>query len=125
MFGKKKILVVDDEESMLAILDARLKHAGFNVDLARNAEEAMGMIKKSRPQLVLLDIMMPGADGFEVLGAIRKDLRTRSIPVMMLTSKSEKETIQKALSMGARDYIAKPFNPVILIDKVKKATNSK
>ncbi len=120
MLLKKRILIVDDEENMLTILEARLKHAGFDVDCARNGIEAVERACKKPPQLVILDIMMPGADGFEVIAKLRNDKRTKTVPIMMLTSRSEKSDIQKALTLGANDFMSKPFAPNILLDKVKR-----
>ncbi|MEW5945612.1 MAG: response regulator [bacterium] len=119
--AKKKILIVDDEESLLSILSTRLKYAGFDVETAISGELALDMARAFAPHLVLLDIMMPGIDGFTVLSMLKNEKKTRSIVIVMLTSKGDQQAIERALSMGAVDYIVKPFNPARLVDKVKKA----
>jgi two-component system, OmpR family, alkaline phosphatase synthesis response regulator PhoP len=117
---KKKILVVDDEPTLISILSARLNFAGYEVLTASNGVQALEMAAKHSPHLVLLDIMMPEMDGFSVLIKMKENKKTRSIVIVMLTSKNETETIEKALQLGAVDYIVKPFNPGVLLDKLKK-----
>jgi len=122
MLKKHKILVVDDDQSLQSIIEMRLRHAGYEVEKAADGEEAMSCMKKSPPRVVFLDIMMPGMDGFEVLDRIKKDRKTRNVPVVMLTSKNGGEDVQKAMSLGAKDYIVEPFRPGILVEKIKKVT---
>ena len=118
--AKKKILVVDDEPSLLSIVSARLNFAGYECLIADSGPKAIEIARQQNPQLILLDIMMPEMDGFTVLLKLKEDRKTRSIIIMMLTSKSETETIEKALQLGAADFIVKPFSPGILLDKIKK-----
>lgn len=122
MVTKKKILVVDDDLSILKIIEARLRHARYDVELVRNGEDAISYMKKHSPRLVLLDIVMPGMDGFDVLETIKKDRRLKKVPVIMITSKCEDRDVQKAITMGARDYLVKPFSPSVLLEKVRKET---
>jgi len=124
-FQKKKILVVDDDQGMLKIIEARLKHANFDVELAQNGEEAMDAMSKKPPKLVLLDIVMPGMDGFQVLEMMKKSRKTKSIPVIMITSKADDQAVQRAITMGARDYIVKPFSPSVMLEKVRKEIGSR
>lgn len=123
--AKKKILVVDDDKSILRIIEARLKHASYEVELASNGEEAIESMHKRLPRLVLLDIVMPGVDGFMVLETIKKDKRLKKVPVIMITSKCEDRDVQRAITMGAKDYLVKPFSPAVLLDKVRRETGVK
>lgn len=123
--AKKKILVVDDDKSILKIIEARLKHASYEVELASNGEEAIECMRKRLPRLVLLDIVMPGVDGFTVLETIKKDKRLKKVPVIMITSKCEDRDVQRAITMGAKDYLVKPFSPAVLLDKVRRETGVK
>lgn len=120
LLKKKKILVVDDDKSMLKIIEARLKHANYEVELAQNGEEAIDAMSKKQPKLVLLDIVMPGLDGFQVLEMMKKNRRTRRIPVIMITSKADDQAVKRAITMGARDYIVKPFSPAVMLEKVRR-----
>ena len=123
--NRKRVLVVDDDKGMLKIIEARLLHSGFEVELAQSGGQAIEILKKRLPGVILLDIVMPEMDGFETLSKMKADRKIRSVPVIMLTSKSESEDVQRAMSMGAKDYIVKPFNPAILMDKIRKTTGVK
>jgi len=122
---KKRILIVDDEPNLLMILSTRLNYVGFDVDTAENGEIAIEKSKKFLPHLILLDIMMPDMDGFSVLAKLKEEKKTRSIIIVMLTSKGDLPSIERALALGAVDYIVKPFSPVILVEKVKKVLKVK
>ena len=117
---KQRILVVDDDKGMLSIIETRLRHAGYEVTLASDGEEAMKCMKKKTPRLVFLDIVMPGMDGYEVLYRMKQNRKTRVIPVVMITSKRDDQDVKRAISLGARDYIVKPFSPTLLVEKAKK-----
>ncbi|MEW6203095.1 MAG: response regulator [bacterium] len=118
--AKKKILIVDDEPNLLMILSTRLKYVGFEVETADNGEIAIEKAKKYIPHLILLDIMMPGMDGFSVLSRLKEEKKTRSVIIVMLTSKGDLPSIERALALGAVDYVVKPFSPVTIIEKIKK-----
>jgi two-component system, OmpR family, alkaline phosphatase synthesis response regulator PhoP len=122
---KNKILVIDDEPSLLEIIKVRLEFSGFEVKTAKNGVEGLEIAKKWTPSLILLDIMMPEMDGFTVLVKLKETKATKSIIIVMLTSKGEVESIEKALNLGAVDYIVKPFTPINLVDKIKKAIVAK
>jgi sigma-B regulation protein RsbU (phosphoserine phosphatase) len=110
-----KILVVDDNEMNRDMLSRRLAKRGHSVDVAEGGNRALGMIAAASYDLVLLDIMMPGIDGYEVLKRIRKDHDPADLPVIMATAKSESEDVVTALKIGANDYVTKPFDfPVVL-----------
>ncbi len=112
----QKILVVDDEERMARFIRLNLEHDGFQVVEAYKGQQAMDKVRTALPDLVLLDIMMPDLDGFEVLKMIRE---VSKIPVIMLTAKGEEDDKVKGLELGADDYITKPFSPRELVSRVK------
>ena len=110
------VMVVDDDQDMLRILSRTLELEGFNVDVAANGSSALALMEECRPDLVVLDVMMPELDGFQVLNLIRQRY---SIPVIMLTARCEVTSLQKALALGADDYVTKPFNVRILLARVR------
>jgi DNA-binding response OmpR family regulator len=112
----QKILVVDDEERMARFIRLNLEHDGFQVIEAYRGQQAMEKLRTALPDLILLDIMMPDMDGFEVLKMIRQ---VSKIPVIMLTAKGEEDDKVKGLELGADDYITKPFSPRELVSRVK------
>jgi len=114
--SKRKILVVDDEERMVRFIRLNLEHDGFQVVEANRGMEAIQTIRDQMPDLVLLDVMMPDLDGFEVLRMIRE---MNPVPVIMLTAKSEEDDKVHGLELGADDYITKPFSPRELVSRVK------
>jgi len=109
-------MVVDDEEVMLTLLDRILKHEGYEVTTASDGNSALVLMKKRRPDLVILDIMMPGLDGFQVLDLIR---RRYDVPVIMLTARHEVTNLHDALALGADDYVRKPFSRLELMARIK------
>lgn len=117
---KKKILAIDDNEDIRDLLTFVLGKEGYSVVTARDGVAGLSLIKETRPDAVLLDVMMPEFSGFDVLDAIRKDKdpRVRQIPVLMITAKSGTEDVDQAIELGANSYIVKPFRPVKLIEKV-------
>lgn len=108
----KKVLLVEDDTNLGALLQEYLKHKGFDVDLKRDGAEGLFAAKKSKYDIILLDVMMPKKDGFEVAEEIRKD--NQEVPIIFLTAKSLKEDKIKGLTIGADDYITKPFSMEIL-----------
>ena len=115
-FKDRRILVVDDEERMVRFIRLNLEHDGFRVIEAFNGTQAINKVRSNLPDLVLLDIMMPDIDGFEVLKIIREVSTT---PVIMLTAKGEEDDRVRGLELGADDYITKPFSPRELVSRVK------
>jgi diguanylate cyclase (GGDEF)-like protein len=113
------ILVVDDDPDVARFVEVNLRSAGYNVTVASNGEEAMERALELRPDLVLLDVMMPKMDGFEVAQRLRRDSRTSSSSIIMLTAKALSSDKVLGLSSGADDYIIKPFDPVELLARVK------
>jgi len=115
-FERRKILVVDDEERMVHFIRLNLEHDGFLVIDAFNGKEALRQLRGESPDLILLDVMMPGLDGFEVLQMIRE---VSKIPVLMLTAKGEEDDRIRGLELGADYYITKPFSPREMVSRVK------
>jgi DNA-binding response OmpR family regulator len=115
-FKNRIILVVDDEERMSRFIRLNLEHDGFQVVEANKGMKAVESLRTTMADLVLLDIMLPDVDGFEVLKIIRE---TSSVPVIMLTAKGEEEDRVRGLELGADDYITKPFSPRELVSRVK------
>lgn len=116
---KHTILLVDDEMAIRTMLCVALEAAGYNVLQAESAQQAHGIIIDRSPDLVLLDWMMPGTTGLELLRRLKRDELTEKIPVIMLTAKAEEDSKISGLDAGADDYIAKPFSPRELISRVK------
>ena len=115
-FKNRVILVVDDEERMARFIRLNLEHDGFQVVEAYRGMQAIQALRDSLPDLVLLDVMMPDLDGFEVLSLIRE---TSAVPVIMLTAKGEEDDRVHGLELGADDYITKPFSPRELVSRVR------
>jgi len=115
-FERRRILVVDDEERMVRFIRLNLEHDGFLVSEAFNGKQAVQRLRDSTPDLILLDVMMPDIDGFEVLQMIRE---ISSVPVIMLTAKGEEDDRVRGLELGADDYVTKPFSPRELVSRVK------
>jgi len=116
LYRDRKILVVDDEERMVRFIRLNLEHDGFRVIEAFNGNQAINKARSSLPDLVLLDVMMPDLDGFEVLRVLRE---VSSVPVIMLTAKGEEEDRVRGLELGADDYVTKPFSPRELVSRVR------
>ncbi len=113
------ILIVEDEESILELISINLHQAGFNPIRALNAEYAENIIKEALPDLIILDWMLPGMNGVEFAKRVRGNSTTKSIPIIMLTAKSEEDNKLKGLNTGADDYMTKPFSPKELIARIK------
>ena len=117
----KKILVVDDEERVREMLGFRLRLFGYEVVLASNGREALEAATREKPDLVLLDVMMPELDGFQVCSRLKQDEATRGIPVVILTAKAEAKDVTRAVNSGAVDYVVKPYDPQVLQQKVARS----
>lgn len=120
MDDKKIILLVEDDVFVSDIYQTKLGSEGFLVQVAENGLEAMKFMEKGKPDLVLLDIVMPYMDGMEVLKRLKENTDWKNIPVILLTNLSEKEKIEEGLGMGATDYLIKShFTPTEVVEKVK------
>ncbi len=117
---RKRILVVDDEIYIVHILEFSLTMEGYSVLTASDGEEALRIIEQERPDLVVLDIMMPKLDGYEVCRRLRQDEQFRSLPVILLSAKGRPIDREAGLGAGADDYITKPFSPRKLLEKMRE-----
>ncbi len=115
----RRILIVDDEPNILLSLDFLMRKSGYSVLLARNGNEALEHIQQSKPDLILLDIMMPDVDGYEICQKTKSNPDTSHIKIIFLTAKSKESDIAKGLEMGADAYITKPFTNKNLLEQVK------
>lgn len=115
----EKILLIEDEKDILELIAYNLECSGYDVTKASNGEDGLKLAKKLVPDLVLLDLMLPGMDGFDVCRELKLDKKTRKIPVIMLTARGEDTDIVSGLELGAEDYITKPFSPKILIARIR------
>jgi twitching motility two-component system response regulator PilH len=113
-----KILVVDDSPTDRQHLSEMLSKNGFKVATAESAEDALAKLKQSRPDLVLMDVVMPGQNGFQATRALTKDESTKNIPVILCSSKGQETDKVWGLRQGARDYVVKPVNPADLLAKI-------
>lgn len=113
------ILVVEDEESIRTLITLNLQAAGYAVEEAKDGTQALEKVKAVKPDLVLLDWMLPGLDGLDVLRSLKADPAFATLPVIMLTAKSEEHDIVLGLEMGAADYITKPFSNKVLIARIR------
>ncbi len=116
---RENILVVDDEEDILELVNYNLSREGYQVSCAGTGEDGLKAAKAKNPDLIVLDLMLPGVDGLEVCKQLKGDPKTGQIPVIMLTAKGEDADVVTGLELGADDYITKPFSPRVLIARVK------
>ena len=113
-----RVLVVDDNPIQLKIAIAIMQSHGLSVAVAASGQEAFEAIEKERPDLILLDIVMPGIDGFEVCSTLKRDPKYATIPILFLTAQTDEENIMTAFQSGASDYVTKPVNPPELLARV-------
>ena len=118
----KTVLIVDDETNIVISLEFLMQQAGYQVVIARSGEEALAQLSRLQPDVVLLDVMLPGIDGFDVLQHIRQTPHLQSIAVIMLTAKGRDVEITKGLALGASAYITKPFSTRDLLNEVRRHT---
>jgi two-component system alkaline phosphatase synthesis response regulator PhoP len=114
-----RILVADDEPALLRLLEFVLGRRGYMIQGVTNGNAAVEVLKTESPDLVILDVMMPGLDGYEVLTFIRETPRLEGLPVVMLTARAQLDDIQRGLTLGADAYLAKPFDPEELLSVVE------
>ena len=119
MMSKQSVLVVEDEEDIMEVIRFNLEKEGYEVNQALSGEKALQVIENNLPSLILLDLMLPGINGLDLCRIFKQNDRTKAIPVIMLTAKSEDADIVAGLEMGAEDYITKPFSPRVLVARVR------
>ncbi|HMK93458.1 MAG TPA: response regulator, partial [Thermoleophilia bacterium] len=117
--AKESILVVDDERDILELLEYNLAKEGYAVVTVETGEDAIDAARRKLPDLILLDLMLPGVDGLEVCRALKADPTTAHIPIVMVTAKGGEADIVTGLELGADDYVTKPFSPRVLAARVK------
>jgi len=122
---KERILVVEDEEDILELVRFNLSREGYHVIGAASGEEAWKLASSELPDLIVLDLMLPGIDGLEVTKIIKNDPKTKDIPIIMLTAKGEESDIVTGLELGADDYVTKPFSPRILVARARAVLRRK
>lgn len=120
----RRILAVDDEKHIVRLIQVNLERQGYEVLTAFDGKEALQKVEEERPDLVVLDVMMPYMDGFEVLQNLKRNPETRDIPVIMLTAKAQDADVFKGWQSGVDCYLTKPFNPMELIAFVKRIFKS-
>lgn len=122
----KKILIIEDDSFLSEMYSTKLIQEGFETEIAVDGKQGINKIKDIKPDLVLLDIVLPKMDGFEILESIKKDPEFKNIPIILLTNLGQKNEIEKGLSLGADEYIIKAhFTPTAVVAKVKEILKSK
>lgn len=116
----KRVLICDDDELLLDLVQYRLSNRGYEVVTAKDGKEALDLARKVAPDAMLLDAMMPGVDGYEVLRQLREDPALAGIPVIMLTARKQENDILTALELGADEYMVKPFIPEELVARLSR-----
>lgn len=117
--AKQHVLVVDDEEDLLELIRYNLSKEGYRVDCVATGEEALEHARRDLPDIMILDLLLPSVDGLEVCRRLKSDDRTKHIPILMLTAKSEEADVVIGLEFGADDYMTKPFSPRVLLARVR------
>ncbi len=116
---KESILVVDDEEDIRELIQYNLSKDGFRVACAATGEEGLSLVASLKPDLIILDLMLPGIDGLEVCRRLKTDAAFKSIPIVMVSARGEEPDVVTGLELGADDYIPKPFSPRVLIARIR------
>jgi len=116
----KNILIIEDEKDIAELLRVNLAKEGYRVNAAVSGEDGMALARAQSPDLILLDLMLPGADGLEICKSLKSDERTVNIPIIMLTAKGEDIDVVTGLEVGADDYITKPFSPKVVVARSRE-----
>ena len=119
MPAKQSVLVTDDDEDLRYLCQLHLELGGFNVAQAANGEEAIEVARAERPDLILLDLMMPVKDGWECLSDLKADPKLQEIPVFIITGKNQQEDAERASALGAEAFISKPFQGSALVERIR------
>ena len=124
MSEKPTILLVDDEQKVLDLITFRLQLLGYRVITATSGEDALSLAETQHPDLIILDVTMPGLDGVTVCSRLKESETSRATPILMLTARSEVEDVNRAMSAGADDYVVKPYDPAVLQVKIRRHLGS-
>ncbi len=117
--SRPRVLIADDDSDILELVAFRLGHAGYEPVTAHDGAEALRLAREQQPDLVILDVMMPKMDGYEVMRALRTDQATRRTPVILLTARAQESDVSRGFEAGADDYVRKPFSPQELTARVQ------
>jgi len=120
--AKKKILVVEDDRDISELITYNLEREGYEIACLYDGGQVVDFVHKRKPELIILDLMLPEVDGIEICRTLKSDAATKHIPIVMLTAKSEEADVVVGLQMGADDYIPKPFSPKVLVARIKAIT---
>lgn len=118
--SKAKVLIVDDEPFNIEVLEQALDETNYQVIFASNGQEALGKIQSEQPDLILLDLMMPVMDGFQVLAKVKDDPMLRDIPIIIVSAEHDSKSVVKGIKQGAEDYLTKPVDTALFVKKVKE-----
>ena len=120
----EKLIIIEDEETLINLLEKKLNQEGYEVDIAKNGEEGLEKIRSNKPDLILLDIVMPKMGGFEVMEILRKDEELKKIPIIIISNSGQPVELGRAKELGVVDWLIKTdFDPQEVVDKVKKQFN--
>ena len=117
--ARERVLVVDDERDILELVKYNLDKEGYQVTVVATGEDALAAARTEMPDIVILDLMLPGVDGLEVCRRLKGDAKTRGIPIVMLTAKGDEADVVAGLELGASDYVTKPFSPRVLTARIR------
>lgn len=117
---KKRLLLVDDEKDLVETVKFRLEANNYEVLTADDGSEGLDKAKKEKPDLIILDLMLPKMDGYKVCGLLKADVRYNKIPIILFTARAQEEDIKLCKEVGAEAYITKPFEPQVLLSKIKE-----
>ncbi len=116
----KRILIVDDEVQLVEMVKMRLEAAGYETISAYDGQDGFDKAKRDKPDLIILDLMLPKMDGYKVCGLLKNDARYSKIPIIMFTARVQEEDVRLGKDLGAEEYVTKPFDPKVLLSKIKE-----
>lgn len=124
--AKESILIIEDDKFFRDLVSKKLEKNGFEMFLAVDSKEALTVLEKKKPSLIISDLILPGLDGFELISIIKKDEKTKDIPLIVLSNLGQKEEVERAISLGALDFMVKVnFTPDEIVDKIKNVLSRK